>query len=123
MASSLQSNDTSRDQLSDGYTDLCPLKQCARTATYNFYNSKYENFVKYIGEIATENDDIKKWHNELQKTDFDMFVFMGLDHLKESASTDDIIVEFCRNYDFDISVLKSDQIDKLKRYIALFKNM
>jgi hypothetical protein len=119
----MSSSDISHDQLSDGYTDMSPLKQCAKVATYNFYKSKYENFVNFISELALKYGDARRWAGELQSTSFDMFCYMGIDHLKGCDDIDEIIQDFCLSSDFDITILSDCELDKLKRYLNLFKNM
>jgi hypothetical protein len=98
------------------------LKQCNSAKAYDFYESKYKNFIDHVKKISIYYAEIQSWYHKLEGVNFDVFINI-VESTIMNGSPKQIIDNFAEEEGFDTRNVSPNDLDKLERYIMLFKIM
>jgi hypothetical protein len=89
--------------------------------TYEFYCEKFENFKKFAYKLAEEIPELGLWSSTLAPLNFSLFIGLVEQNTNLALSPHEELQELAISERFDLNQISPEDIDKLERYITLFR--
>jgi len=114
----MSDSSSERDELTPGQSHK-RLKTCA--TTYDFYAEKFANFKKFAHGLAEEIPELELWAGTLVPLSFNLFISLVEQNANLALSPRQELEELARTEHFELERISPDDLDKLERYIMLFR--
>jgi hypothetical protein len=95
------------------------LKTCA--TTFEFYAEKFENFKRFAHKLAEEIPELGLWSSTLAPLSFGLFIGLVEQNTNLALSPLEELQELAISEHFDLKQISPEDLDKLERYITLFR--
>jgi hypothetical protein len=98
-----------------------PKRSKTFATTYDFYAEKFANFKKFAHGLAEEIPELGLWASTLIPLSFNVFISLVEQNTNLALSPREELEELAKTERFDLEQISPDDLDKLERYIALFR--
>jgi hypothetical protein len=89
--------------------------------TYEWFESKFENLKAHLQKIDAYQPEIGLWLSKLEIISFPMFLEIFQSNCEDETPRQ-MIMRFAEKESFNIKKIKDDDLNKLERYIELFRS-